>query len=187
MRRRSVLQMFAATAGMLPIRPWQAWAQTVTFPGQQAETLERLALVVLPASLGREGILRVVSAFERWVQDYRAGADTDHGYGVTRIARLPDSPAPRYIAQLAELQSALRSDDIEQRRTAVMEALNKAAVNDLSPHPRGRHVAADLMSFYFYSSEANDLCYNAAIERFRCRGVEHSDVPPPPLHKTVKR
>ncbi len=178
--------MFAATAGMLPIRPWQAWAQTVTFPAQHAETLEALAFIVLPASLGRDGILRVVANFEHWVQDYRPGADTDHGYGFTHVTPLPESPAPRYIAQLADLRAALHSNDLEQRRAAVLQALNKAEVNDLSPRPRGRHVASDLMSFYFYSSDASDLCYNAAIERFRCRGVEHSNVPPAPLRKPIK-
>ncbi len=146
-----------------------------------------LGLVVLPASLGHDGVTRIVERFEHWVQNYRPGADTDHGYGFTRVVPLPASPAPKYLEQLKELQGALVSADSGQRRAAVVEAMNKAGVKDLSTIPRGAHVAADLMSFYFHSSDANDLCYEAAIERFRCRGVAHSDVPPPPLKKTVQR
>ena len=187
MRRRSVLRLIAATAGVLPVRPWQVWAQKVTFPGEQARTLEALGLVVLPASIGRDAATKAVEQFEHWVQGYRPGADTDHGYGFTRVVPLPGSPAPKYLEQLRDLQGALSATDPEQRRAAVVDALNKAGVKELSNIPRGAHVAADLMSFYFHSSDANDLCYDARIERFRCRGVEHSNVPPPPLKTTAQR
>ncbi len=101
MRRRSVLKLLALAAAAAPIRSWRGWAQTVRFPGQYSSTLEALGFAVLPASLGRDSILRAVEQFERWVQDYRPGADTDHGYGHTHVTPLPASPAAIYLRQLS--------------------------------------------------------------------------------------
>lgn len=168
---------------MLPLRSLQMWAQTVSFPGTQASTLEALALVVLPASLGRKGILQETAKFEAWVRNYREGADTEHGYGRTRVVPLPTSPAPVYMKQLQELQPALLSGDQEKAGAAVLDALERTEVRDLTPLPRGKSVVADLMSFYFHGSEANDLCYQAAIARYECRGIAHSEAAPPPLPK----
>lgn len=142
-------------------------------------------MMVLPESLGHNGIQQEVRRFENWVQNYHAGADTDHGYGRTRVIPLPASPAPVYLQQLQKLQPTLQSGDKEQARAAVLEFLNSAGARDLTPLPRGQNIIADLMSFYFHSSPANDLCYDAAIHRYECRGVEHSDVPPPPLGKQL--
>jgi hypothetical protein len=183
MRRRRILQLLAAAAGTVPFRSWQAWAQTVTFPGNQASTLEAVALVTLPASLGREAMRAEAKSFEKWVQDYRPGADTDHGYGHTRVVPLPASPAPLYLEQLAALKPELASGDRERARAAVITSMEKAGIKDLAPYGRGRHVAADLMSHYFLSDAANDLCYEAAIQRHECRGLKNSDLPPLPLRK----
>jgi hypothetical protein len=51
----------------------------------------------------------------------------------------------------------------------------------LPQSPNGAHIAADLLSFYFTSSDANDLCYQARIARDACRGLDGSDRPPAPL------
>ena len=77
MRRRTVLQWLAATAGTLPIPALRSWAQTAGFPGKQGDALRELAALVLPGSLGREGVVRVVERFERWMREYRAGAELD--------------------------------------------------------------------------------------------------------------
>jgi hypothetical protein len=183
MRRRRILQILAAAAGAVPFRPWQAWAQTVTFPGNHASTLEALAFVTLPASLGREIILAETKRFETWVKDYRPGADTDHGYGHTRVVPLPASPAPLYLEQLESLKPDLTSGDPERALAAVIASLEKAGVKDLTPYGRGRHVASDLMSRYFLGDRANDLCYEAAIQRHECRGLKNSNLAPPPLRK----
>jgi hypothetical protein len=185
MRRRSALQLIAASAGLLPFRPCRVWAQTLTFPGAQAKTLEEVARIVLPASIGNDNVIQVVQDFSRWVQDYRPGADTDHGYGHTHVTPLPASPAPIYLEQLTAMQPALLSGAADRQRAAVLDSLSDAGVKDLTPIPRGKHVIADLMSFYFFSSDANDLCYEATIERFRCRGVEHSELPPRPLNRKL--
>jgi hypothetical protein len=183
MRRRRILQFLAAAAGAVPFRPWQAWAQTVTFPGDQADAFEALALVTLPSSVGREAIVAETKRFETWVQDYRPGADTDHGYGHTRVLPLPSSPAPLYLEQLQALKPDLTSGDRERARAAVVSSMEKAGIKDLAPYGRGRHIAADLMSHYFLSDAANDLCYEVAIQRHECRGLKNSHLAPPPLRK----
>ena len=175
MHRRTLLRWIAALPGL------RTWAQTAAFPGEQADTLRALAAVVLPSELGAAGLDRVAADFGRWVREYRPGAEMDHGYGFTRIRTKPASPAPAYLQQLAGLRAALLGGDASSRRTAVLGALEQAKVTDLPRTPGAQHVAADLMAFYFRSSDANDLCYRAAIGRDRCRGLQGSDNPPPPL------
>ena len=174
MHRRTLLGWIAALPGL------QSWAQTAGFPGEEQDVLRALAAIVLPSELGRDGADRVAADFGRWVREYRAGAEMDHGYGITRIRRKGPSPAPAYLQQLAELRPALNGDPAS-RRDAVLAALEQAKITELPRTPGSQHVAADLMAFYFRSSDANDLCYRAAIGRDRCRGLEGSDNPPPPL------
>jgi hypothetical protein len=106
----------------------------------------------------------------------------DHGYGVTRLRVKASSPAPAYLAQLELLHQPLADLDPSARRRAVEAALERANVRDLPRFPDGRHIISDLLSFYFHSSDANDLCYRAAIRRDSCRELEGSDNPPPPLN-----
>ena len=46
--------------------------------------------------------------------------------------------------------------DLDTRRALLDAAFTKAGVRGLPPRPTGQHVVADLMAFYFRSSEAND-------------------------------
>lgn len=165
----------------MPFPALRAWAQTASFPGKHGPALREIAAVVLPAELGRAGTDRVAQQFERWVREYRAGADMDHGYGFTRVRSKPQSPAPAYLGQLELLREALASGDPVAKRKAVEDALDRAGIKDLTRSPDGKHVIADLMSFYFHGSDANDLCYRAAIRRDSCRGLEGSGDPPPTL------
>jgi hypothetical protein len=68
--------------------------------------------------------------------------------------------------------------DADLRRAAVEAALTQAKVTALPQSPDGRHVATDLMAFYFRSSDANDLCYRAHIGRDSCRGLAGSEQEP---------
>ena len=174
MKRRTLLRWLTTAAGTLPFPALRVWSQTASFPGKHASSLRAIAAVVLPSELGPEGIARVVDQFERWVRDYRPGADMEHGYGFTRVRAKPASPAPTYLAQLDALHEPLTRESIDA-------ALERANIRDLPRAPDGKHVIADLMSFYFNGSDANDLCYRAAIHRYDCRGLESSDNPPPPL------
>jgi hypothetical protein len=137
--------------------------------------------VVLPSELGPTGIREIARRFEIWVREYRPGAEMDHGYGVTHLRTKAPSPAPAYLQQLESLRPNLLTGDAASRRQAVEAALEEAKLTDLPRSPDGRHVAADLMAFYFRSSDANDLCYRAAIGRDLCRGLKGSDNPPAAL------
>jgi hypothetical protein len=181
LRRRTILQWAANVGGALHISGLRLWAQAANFPADQDEPLRALAAVVLPAELGAAGIGQTAEAFARWVRGYRAGAEMDHGYGNTRLRSKGASPAAGYLRDLAALRPALLSADQDSRRQAVTSALEQAKINDLPRTPDGRHIAADLMAFYFRSSDANDLCYRAAIGRDLCRGLDNSEQAPPPL------
>jgi hypothetical protein len=123
-------------------------------------------MIVLPAGSGP-----IADQFTRYVREYRPGADTDHGYGFTRVRPKPPSPAPEYLRQLAALPVPLT-------RAAVEAALEEAQIKDLPRLPDGKNVIADLMSFYFRSADANDLCYRASIKRDTCRGLAGSSREP---------
>jgi hypothetical protein len=169
MRRRTLLQWLASLGTAI-----RAWSQTQAFPANQAATLQNLAAIVLPGTLGRTGSDRIAAQFEKYVREYRPGADTEHGYGVTRVRPKPPSPAPAYLKQLAALPSPLT-------RAAVEGVLEAGQIKDIPRLPDGKNVIADLMSFYFRSAEANDLCYQAAIQRETCRGLAGSSQAPKPL------
>jgi hypothetical protein len=94
------------------------------------------------------------------------------------LQRSGASPVPGYVAQLAALGAEARARggrwpalDPETRRSLLDAAFTKAGVRALPPRPVGQHVVADLMAFYFRSSEANDDCYNAIINREVCRPI----------------
>jgi hypothetical protein len=141
------------------------------FPGEQVEHLRALARVVLPSEVDAAA---VSAKFAEWVRGYRAGAEMDHGYGFTRLRTKPPLAVPNYTRQLAALGPQPTAE-------AVAASLEEAHITDLPRTPDGRHVASDLMAFYFRSSDANDLCYRAAIGRDLCRGLAGSENPPKEL------
>jgi hypothetical protein len=148
--------------------------------------LAAIAEVVLPAEGDRKA---AVAAFVEWIDNYKEGADTDHGYGNTRIRATGPSPARNYPAQIAALDSAARAKGtagfaaapLADRRAIVEQAIANAKIDRLPPRPTGGHVATDLMGHYFNSAAAEDLCYRAQIARDACRGLAGSENPPAPL------
>jgi hypothetical protein len=95
---------------------------------------------------------------------------------------------PRYVAQLAALDAEARAKggrwttlDLETRRALLDAAFTQAGVRALPGRPNGQHVVADLMAFYFRSSEANDYCYSAQISREVCRPIQITTRKPAPL------
>jgi hypothetical protein len=154
--------------------------------------LPAIAEIVLPAEADRTA---AVAAFTRWIQNYREGADTDHGYGNTRVRATGASPARSYPAQIAALDAAAKARGAasfaaapREDRTAVLEAaIADAKVERLSARPTGAHIATDLMGHFFNSSPGADLCYRAAIGRDVCRGLPGSDKPPAPLAPRASR
>ena len=160
MRRRSFFQRIPlAVAALVAPR----WARTQ----QMDQPIRELASVVLPASLGRERTDKVAADFLVWIRDYKPGAEVSSGYGHPRTQVVGASPAARYAEQLSALGSPIARDAVEK-------ALAELKVDRIPPRPNGRHVASDLLAFFFASSDGEDLLYDAAIRRDDCRGLESS-------------
>ena len=182
MRRRTLIQSALGLAAIVPIPRVREWALGTAFPGAQEDTLRTLAATVLPSSLGSAGTDDVAAEFGDWVAGYRAGAEMSPGYGSPRVRYKGASPAALFQRQLQALAAgALASDDLAVRRQQLAVELERAGINDLTSGPRGEHVVADLMSFWFASPAAHDLAYQAAIGKDRCRTLESSARVPPPL------
>jgi hypothetical protein len=153
-------------------------------PGDPA-ILAAIAEVVLPAEADRAA---AVTAFTAWIANYKEGADTDHGYGNTRVRSTGPSPARNYPTQLAALDAAAKAAGVagfaaatlDQRRAMIEAAIADAKIERLPARPTGAHIAADLMGHYFNSPSALDLCYGAAIGRDACRGLAGSEKRPAP-------
>lgn len=172
MRRRTLIQSFLTSISLQGSR---LEGQPAGFPGKHENTLKELAATVLPESLGRAVTDAVASQFSDWLQDYRAGAEMQTGYGLTRIRYKPASPAAVYLSQLDNLAlGALSFTGLNSRRSQIAQVLRAAEVESLPTYPDGRHIASDLMAFYFQSSEANDLAYQANVGKDKCRGLRNS-------------
>ena len=190
MKRRTVLQWLASAAAILPfesLRAIRLRAQPRELTAEATAALQEIAATVLPASIGAERIRSIVDRFAAWTRGYREGAALAHGYGHPRLQKAPPSPVPAYLAQLAALQDEVQARgvgwqglDLETRRSLLDAALTKSGVRNLPPRPTGQHVVSDLMAFYFRSSEANDDCYRAMIQREVCRPIAITTLRPAP-------
>ena len=187
MKRRTLLQWAAAVAAVLPFERIRLLAQPRELTPQAIDLLREIAPTVLPSALGAGRISAMVDQFAVWTRGYREGVPLAHGYGHPRLVRSGPTPVPAYLAQLAALESDARAAggrwaalDAERRRSILDAAFTKAGVRALPPRPTGQHVVADLMAFYFRSSEANDDCYNALINREECRPIQSTTMRPEP-------
>jgi hypothetical protein len=100
------------------------------------------------------------------------------------------SPAGRYPAQFAALDQAAQAQGgntfaalaVEKRRAVVEAALNgPPPITRMPARPTGANLVADFMGYFFNSADAYDLCYEAAIGRDTCRGLDGSERAPGPL------
>ena len=179
MNRRTILQWFASGAAVLPFQRLRLLAQPRELTPAAIARLHEIAPTVLPASLGADRLRRTVDKFVQWTRGYREGVALSHGYGHPRLQKTGASPVPGYVSQLTALDAAARAKgarwealDVETRRAILDDAFNKAGVRNLPPRPLGPHVVADLMAFYFRSTDANDDCYSAMIQREVCRPIQ---------------
>jgi hypothetical protein len=190
MKRRTLLQWFAAIPAFFSFDSIRLFAQPRELTTVAIAELREIAPTVLPTSLGTAGAGAVVDKFVAWTRGYREGVALAHGYGHPRLQKSGASPVPGYISQLSGLAEEARAHgsswsalDRETQRTLLDAAFTKAGVRGLPARPSGQHVIVDLMAFYFRSSEANDECYNALINREVCRPIAITTRRPEPLKK----
>ena len=187
MKRRTLLQWFASIAATLPLERVRIFAQPRELTPEAIATLHEIASTVIPASLGAAQVRDTADKFVAWTRGYREGVALAHGYGHPRLQRSGPSPAATYIAQLAALDREARARgggfstlDLDTRRAILDAAFTAAGVRGLPPRPVGQHVVVDLMALYFRSSEANDDCYRALIQREVCRPIQITTRKPEP-------
>ncbi len=178
MKRRTLLQWLAAIPAIIPFESARLFGQRRELTPEAIAELHDIAATVLPSTLGDVRVHSITDKFVAWTRGYREGVALTHGYGHPRLQKSGPSPVPAYLAQLARLSAEAKAKgarwsalDVETRRSLLDASLVKAGVRNLPPRPIGQHVVADLMAFYFRSSEANDDCYHALINREVCRPI----------------
>jgi len=181
----------AAITAMVPLHRLRLYAQPRELTPDAVAILHDIAPTVLPSSIGAARIRETTDKFVAWTRGYREGVPLTHGYGHPRLQKSGASPVPGYVSQLAALAAAARANggrwpalDLETQRALLDAAFVKAGVGALPPRPAGapgQHVIADLMAFYFRSSEANDHAYRALINREVCRPIAITTRRPAPL------
>ncbi len=145
----------------------RVWGQAA-----HAEEFQDLAGVVLPASLGRSRTDEIADNFVRWFREYKAGAEVSSGYGLPRTQVMGPNPSRLYAEQLSRL--GLANLDVAAKRAAVEKALETAKIDRVPERPNGRHVAADLLAYFYGSADGEDFLYGVAIKRDDCRGLADS-------------
>ena len=156
-----------------------------------ARTLHALGTVVLPSELGATGITRVVGAFQRWIAGYRERAELTHGYGTSRLRFTGPTPATRWATQLDALDVTARRRfrrafielTMEQREALVREALAAERLDRMPSVADANHVAVALLSFFYDTPEATDLCHGAKIGKQTCRPLAASSMHPMELRR----
>ena len=144
-----------------------------------------MAEAVLPDELGVEGRERAVSAFEGWSDGLEPVAELAHPYLVPEIRYSGPDPRPGWVAQLEGLDKECRSRhgvalsaiDLPVRRELLARPLGQAGPGLGSP-ANANHVAVALMSHFFASPTATDLCYRRGISKQQCRGLEGAGAEP---------
>jgi hypothetical protein len=168
----------------------RAHALAIDHLADDQEVIRALGEAVLPSELGTSGTQAAVSRFQKWIAGYREGAELLHGYGTSALEFAGPTPATRWSAQLARLDATSRSKfgkafaalSVEQRRKIVSEQLDTVKNARIGAVGRAPHVAIALLSHYYASADATDLCYEAKIGRQTCRPLAAATRKPLPLH-----
>ena len=121
----------------------------------------------------------IADKFVAWTRGYREGVALAHGYGHPRLQKSGPSPVPALSSRSSRRSTpprgrtggALVGARPRDAPRAARRGAREGGCPCLPPRPTGQHVVADLMAFYFRSSEANDDCYSALINREVCRPI----------------
>jgi hypothetical protein len=191
-------RFLASLAGALPVAVFVRHAHAAAVAHLQSDpaTLDALAEVVLPsAALGKTGFAKEVESFRKWGAEYREGAEVNHGYGTSRLRTLGPTPMTRWSAQLDDLdaqakakhQKAFHQVPVADRADLVRAALQGQRLDRLPGVADASHVALALLSHFYNSSAANDLCYEAQIGQQTCRPLAQQARKPLPMMKLSER
>jgi hypothetical protein len=179
-RRRFLVWLTSAVPVVLVAR--RADALAAGWLAEDEATMRALALAVLPTEMGVEGRARVARNFQRWIDNYHENTELVHGYGTSALRVTRPSPRAKWAAQLETLRRAGFNDKIASERRQVVRDLLADERLDRMPDVLGApHVAVALLAFYYESSEAADLCYQARIGRGTCRPLSAASRKPLPL------
>jgi hypothetical protein len=178
MKRRTLFKT-AALAVLSSAVPRLARARAGALSQDYRELVAAIGEVVLPTTLGADGRAKAVEAFAKWLDGYKAGVPMSYGYGgQLKYEVVPPSPLLRYPSHFMRLQELSRAKGSiftalsPADRKAVLEAaLLEAKVTKLPERPDGQHVASDLMSHFYSSSDGNDFLFKASIRVSECRGL----------------
>ena len=157
-----------------------------------AGTLRAVAEAVLPDELGDAGRERAVATFELWSEGLEPVAELAHPYLVPEIRYSGPDPRPGWAAQLEGLEKECRSRygmtlstiDLPVRRELLARPLGQARPGLGSP-ANANHIAVALMSHFFASPTATDLCYRRGISKQQCRGLVGAGAEPAMLASGV--
>lgn len=157
------------------------------------DVLHALGEAVLPSELGPQGIDRVVVGFQTWVQQYQPVAELNHGYGTGEIEYTPADPTPGWGSQLRaldlEAQKRYARSFVqltpEARREMIRGKLAGDGLDRLPTTAAAQHVAVGLLAYFYDTSEATDLCYQAEIRRYQCRPLSLASQKPASLQRRM--
>ena len=149
------------------------------------ELLVALAVAILPTELVEARRREMAERFERWVSNFRPGAELNHGYGTGELEQSGADPWPVWQRQLQALERAAQREHrnrfvsipAEARRSLVTAQLEGLNVDRLPAPLSAPHVVLALLSWFCRQPEATDLCYRAEIRKETCR----------PLSETTKK
>lgn len=188
--RREILRAGAllpgVASGALALESGSAGAQgkaTESTSPLAEEVLTSLAPLVLPAeALGGE-LAATLDRFRRWRDGFEPVAELDHPYlSSDEIRYGPADPRPLWQAQCVALDDearkrhgrALGALDRSEQEALLRRQIERTKTDGSATLPeavRAPHIALALLSWFYSTPEANDLCYGAAIGRHSCRGL----------------
>src|SRR5258705_350770 len=177
-RRRFLVWISSALPVAIVVR--RADALAAAWIADDAATLRALAEAILPSDLSRDGAAAVARDFQRWIEAYREHAELVHGYGTSALRFARPSPRARWAAQLSELRD-VATQPLDQRRASARRALERERLDRMPDVGSASHVAVALLAFYYGTTGASDLCYQARIGREQCRPLTQSSRKPLPL------
>lgn len=192
-RRRFLTSLAAAVPLAAIVR--RAHAAAVLRLETDPATLDALAEVVLPSTLGRAGARRAAAAFRAWGAGYRENAELVHGYGTSRLRSSGPTPVTRWASQLDDLDARARTEHqrsfreltVKDRVSIVHAALEGQRLDRMPSIVGAGHVALAVIAHFYETAAAMDLCYGAKIGRQTCRSLAVQARKPLPLLKISEK